>query len=121
MLLMLALAAAGQSPAWKPARVGACAATTVKRVGQRLEDGSGKAVPNSGSQVELANGVIGVSYDQVPAVNRSRAGDRVRVCLASLPTHCPPGDDRGRFYKVTNLRTKQSWSLPDAEHLCGGA
>jgi hypothetical protein len=24
-------------------------------------------------------------------------------------------------YKTTNLRTRRSWSLPDAEHMCGGA
>lgn len=104
-----------------PLGVGTCAFTRVLRVEQRLEDGSGRLVPNSGSAVMLANGVYGVSYDQVAAVNRSRPGDRVLTCLARLPTHCPPGDARGRWYVTANLRTDESWMLPDAEHLCGGA
>src|SRR3569623_2127708 len=66
-------------------------------------------------------GKFGVWYEQVPAVDRSRRGDPARVCLAEIPTGCPKGDDRGREYKVTNLRTKKSWRLPDAEHGCGGA
>jgi hypothetical protein len=45
----------------------------------------------------------------------------VRICLVSLPQNCPPGDTRGRIYKTTNLRTRQSWTLPDSEHSCGGA
>lgn len=103
-------------------RVGQCANTRIKSVGTRLIDGAtNKPIAGSGSSVELANGVYGVSYEQVPAVDRSRAGDAVRVCLVSLPKNCPKGDDRGRFYKVTNARTKASWTLPDAEHMCGGA
>ena len=56
-----------------------------------------------------------------PAIARSRPGDPIRLCLVSIPKHCPPGDDRGRFYKATNLRTGKSWTLPDSEHMCGGA
>ena len=62
-----------------------------------------------------------VSYDEVPDIARSRPGDPIRLCLVSIPKHCPPGDDRGRFYKATNLRTGKSWTLPDSEHMCGGA
>jgi hypothetical protein len=43
------------------------------------------------------------------------------TCLTKLPTHCPPGDQRGKWYTTTNLRTDESWTLPDAEHMCGGA
>ena len=103
-------------------RVGQCANTRIKSVGTRLVDGSNNTpIAGSGSSVELLNGVYGVSYQQVPAVDRSRAGDAVRVCLVELPRNCPKGDDRGRYYKVTNARTKASWTLPDAEHMCGGA
>jgi hypothetical protein len=103
-------------------RVGQCAMTKVKTVGTRLVDGpTNKPVVGSGSSVELANGVYGVSYDQVPAVDKSRVGDPIRVCLVQIPKNCPKGDDRGRFYKATNLRTKAVWTLPDAEHMCGGA
>ena len=122
LLAPVLLSAAPPPRVGVPMRVGQCAASRIAVVGQRLEDGATHVqVPGSGSQVELANGILGVSYDQVAAVNRSRRGDPVRVCLVSIPRHCPPGDDRGRFYRTTNLRTHQSWTLPDAEHSCGGA
>lgn len=103
-------------------RVGTCARTTIGQVTQRLEDGvTHRVIPDSGSAVEFANGLYQVSYDQVPAVNQSRRGDPVFVCLMRLPGHCPPGDVRGKLYTTTNLRTDDSWTLPDAEHGCGGA
>jgi hypothetical protein len=57
----------------------------------------------------LAISALAVSY---PA----RAGG-----LVSIPRHCPKGDNRGRVYRTTNLRTHKSWKLPDSEHMCGGA
>jgi len=105
-----------------PVRVGTCARTSIRQVTQRLEDGvTHRVIPDSGSAVVLANGLYQVSYDQVGAVNRSRRGDPVIACLVKLPQHCPPGDDRGKLYTTTNLRTEESWTLPDAEHMCGGA
>lgn len=105
-----------------PVRVGQCATTTVKSVEARLVDGStNKPIPDSGSAISFANGGYQVSYDTVAAVEASRPGDPVRLCLVSIPEGCPPGDARGRQYKTTNLRTKASWTLPDAEHSCGGA
>jgi len=102
--------------------VGTCVRTTIREVSQRLEDGTThRPMPGSGSAVEFANGLYQVSYDQVPEVNRSRRGDPVFVCLMKLPQHCPPGDVRGKLYTTTNLRTEESWTLPDAEHGCGGA
>ena len=108
-------------PATQP-RLGACVRTTIKQVTQRLEDGqTHRMIANSGSAVVLSNGVYGVSYDQIAAVNGSKAGDPVYTCLVKLPRNCPPGDNRGKLYTTTNLRTEQSWTLPDAEHMCGGA
>ncbi|MGA8448470.1 MAG: hypothetical protein WB766_25270 [Roseiarcus sp.] len=105
-----------------PVRIGQCAKTTVKQVEERLMDGAtNQPTPGSGSAIEFANGGYQVSYEQEPAVDRSRPGDPVTMCLVSVPRHCPPGDDRGRMYKTTNLRTRGSWTLPDAEHQCGGA
>jgi len=104
-----------------PRTPGTCSFTRIKQVTTRLEGGAGHPVPNSGSAVVLANGVYGVSYDSVPEVQRSRRGDRVLTCLVKLPTNCPPGDHRGKLYTTTNLRTQESWTLPDAEHYCGGA
>lgn len=105
-----------------PHRVGQCVRTTIAEVSQRLEEGATRrAMPDSGSAVAFANGLYQVSYEQVAAVNRSRRGDPVRICLVELPTHCPPGDTRGKVYHTTNLRTRQSWTLSDSEHGCGGA
>ena len=111
--------AAARPPAM---RVGTCVRTSIREVSQRLEDGAThRPMPDSGSAVEFANGLYQVSYDQVPEVNQSRRGDPVFVCLMSLPQHCPPGDVRGKLYTTTNLRTEESWTLPDSEHGCGGA
>lgn len=99
-----------------PTRIGQCVGTRVKEVGTRLEN-----TPGSGSLVTFTNGGVQVSYDQVREVDESRPGDRVSMCLVSIPKDCPPGDDRGRTYKTTNKRTGQSWTLPDSEHMCGGA
>ena len=59
-----------------PTKVGQCVDTTVKSVEERLEDGAtNKPVPGSGSAISFANGGYQVSYEQMPAVDASRAGD----------------------------------------------
>jgi hypothetical protein len=60
-------------------------------------------------------------YSYVPAMERSRVGDRVRLCLVSFLAGCPAGDDRGHEYTATNLRTHETWKRHDASHMCGGA
>jgi hypothetical protein len=105
-----------------PVRIGACVETTIRSVETRLVDGSNnKPIAGSGSAVRFTNGGYQVSYDTVPAIERSRRGDPVRMCLVSIPRDCPKGDTRGREYRTTNLRTGQTWRLPDSEHSCGGA
>ena len=105
-----------------PAKLGDCAQTQVLRVEQRLANGTTKKpIPLSGSAVVFADGIYQVSYDQVPAIDKSKAGDPVLICLVSLPKDCPPGDNRGKVYTATNLRRLESWTLPDSEHQCGGA
>jgi hypothetical protein len=99
-----------------PKRVGECVKTTIAELGSRL-DGS----PDSGSALLYSNGVSGVSYEVVPAIRRSRIGDPVTLCLASIPKGCPKGDDRGKVYSATNSRTQGTWSLSDSQHTCGGA
>ncbi|MBP0494255.1 lysozyme inhibitor LprI family protein [Pararoseomonas indoligenes] len=103
-----------------PARLAACTTTRVAGIGARLE-GEGPGDFSSGTSVVFANGVRQVSYERENAVIASRPGDRVVMCLTVIPRACPPGDDRGRYYSVTNPRTRASWSLPDSQHLCGGA
>ena len=105
-----------------PTRPGTCVRTTISEIGTRLVDGStGRPIPGSGSAVNFANKGYQVSYEEEPAIKRSRKGDTVYICLMKVPTHCPPGDNRGRVYTTTNLRTMESWTLPDSEHSCGGA
>ena len=113
---MLALCVSFARAAEMPTRIGQCVATRVKEVGTRLE-----GAPGTGSLVTFANGGVQVSYDQLPQVDQSHSGDRVSMCLVSIPKDCPPGDDRGRIYTTTNKRTGQRWTLPDSEHGCGGA
>jgi hypothetical protein len=116
--LALATPAFAEAP---PKRVGQCADTKVLRVETRLVDGSDQPIEGSGSAIEFVNGGYQVSTDTVPEIEASRPGDIVRVCLVSIPQRCPPGDRRGRVYRTVNLRTKGVWTLPDAEHSCGGA
>jgi hypothetical protein len=113
---LMVLTATAVSAASLPKKVGQCTETAVKSVEYRLE-----GAPDSGSAISYANGGYQVSYEAVPAIRHSRRGDKIRLCLIELPTDCPPGDNRGKIYRATNLRTGETWELPDSEHACGGA
>jgi uncharacterized protein YecT (DUF1311 family) len=104
-------------------QVGQCAVTRIDQIGPRLGDANDTASrpDDTGTSVSFANGVHQVSYDLERPVARSRIGDAARVCLVSIPRNCPRGDDRGRQYAVTNLRTGERWKLYDSQHMCGGA
>lgn len=106
-----------------PKLVGQCVTTTVADVTPRLDPGRKPILEDfdSGTSVDFANGGHQVSYDREEALLESRVGDPIRMCLVSTPRNCPPNDNRGRVYSTTNLRTRQSWSLPDSQHTCGGA
>jgi hypothetical protein len=99
-----------------PKRIGQCVETRIALLGPRLE-----GVPDSGDSVKYENGTFGISYETVAPLRRARVGDPVKLCLASIPKHCPPGDDRGKEYKAVDLRIHGTWTLPDSEHMCGGA
>jgi hypothetical protein len=114
--LASALPAPALAAAKVPTKVGQCVSTTIKEKFSRLE-----GVPDSGSGIEYANGIVGVSYDTIRAITKAKVGDKITLCLTSIPTGCPPGDDRGKTYSALDLRTKGKWELPDAEHMCGGA
>jgi hypothetical protein len=113
-LTCIVVPASGNEPT--PKKVGECVATSVKDVSSRLE-----GVPDSGSAIEYTDGIYQVSYDMIPEITASRAGDKIRLCLISIPSGCPKGDDRGKGYRATNLRTHKSWEAMDSEHMCGGA
>jgi uncharacterized protein len=101
-----------------PDRVGQCTVTRITSF-----KASADYAENRGySEVSYANGGYQVSQPGfVPAIAESRGGDKVLLCLVSIPKNCPPEDDRGRLYSGTNLRTGGSWLLPDSIHMCGGA
>jgi hypothetical protein len=106
----------------RPEHAGQCFSTRVRRVETRLQDGQGRDVPGTGSAIVFADGHLNVEYNAVAAMDRSRPGDRVRLCVRNLPAaSCPKGDNRGIVYRVRNLRTGMSWVSSDAEHGCGGA
>ncbi|HEX4303705.1 MAG TPA: hypothetical protein VHZ78_12990 [Rhizomicrobium sp.] len=119
LVAAMALAASG-APAFAnepvPTKVGQCVTTAVKAIGTRLQ-----GVAGSGSAIIYSDGLSQVSYDTVPGIVASKTGDKVTLCLFMLPSNCPKGDDRGKIYKATNLRTKQNWLEADSEHSCGGA
>ena len=105
-----------------PTKVGSCVITEVESTSTRLTDAlTNLPIANSGSAISYTDSGSQVSYDNELGIENSNIGDKVRLCLTYIPTDCPPGDDRGKIYKATNLRTGTTWELPDAEHLCGGA
>ena len=122
LVLTAVLASSAAVSGGLPMRPGTCTWTKIKRLEHRLAEGKdGPFVPDSGSAVTFENGGNQVSYEELDAVRHSRAGDPVLMCLVSIPQHCPKGDNRGRMYTTTNLRTWESWTMADAEHHCGGA
>jgi len=105
-----------------PTTPGTCVLTAISTISSRLANRrTGHPIPGSGSAVTFTNKGYQVSYAEEPSILHSRRGDKVYMCLMQVPRDCPPGDDRGRIYTTTNLRTMASWTLPDAEHRCGGA
>jgi uncharacterized protein len=107
-----------------PTRVAQCTITKIAaittRFGGELKRPA-SAMDSSGSAVGYANDGRQISYDYIAPLAESRIGDEVLVCLVSIPKNCPPGDERGKVYSATNLRTNGSWVMPDAQHMCGGA
>lgn len=113
-----------------PTSVGRCSQTTVtsKRFRMAPSPGDPGYRPSSsplGKEVliSLANG-IGVyagDGDAFILSNTFAAGHRVRLCLDSVPKNCPPGDDRGKVYRLTDLQTQRTLKGIDSWHLCGGA
>jgi uncharacterized protein len=100
-----------------PTEIGQC---MIASITSRLQADI-NASPDDGSAISFDNGGFQVSYEKEQAIIASKVGDKVLMCLVEIPENCPPGDDRGRIYTTTNLRTQQSWTLPDSQHSCGGA
>lgn len=66
-------------------------------------------------------GWVNTPYSRTSALENSRPGDRVLVCLVKYYAGCPKGDDRGRTYSVRNLRTGATFEAMNGSHICGGA
>lgn len=99
----------------EPTVINSCSSTTIKSVGYRFE-----GEPTSGSGISLSNGLGSASVEQ-DLYKGFKAGDPVIVCLESIPEGCPPGDDRGKLFKVFNGRTNTMANLVKGYHMCGGA
>ncbi|WP_456715660.1 hypothetical protein [Bradyrhizobium sp. USDA 4353] len=112
-----------------PTKIGECAERTIAEISPRSSERPNEGLPrkqpkpgkDGGSYVRYTNKDTQVSYEWSAALAHSKVGDRVRMCLVSIPKDCPPGDDRGRVYETTNVRTNESWTMPDDPHMCGGA
>jgi hypothetical protein len=102
-----------------PAKILTCGGSIIKEIETGPPPARGEL--STGSYVAFNNGGTTVGYDTPDAVRSSKVGDHVLVCLVYIPKDCPPGDNRGRVYSVTNLRTLQVWSGADSKHACGGA
>ncbi|MEO5342892.1 MAG: hypothetical protein H7842_06065, partial [Gammaproteobacteria bacterium SHHR-1] len=102
-------------PQSTPNSLGECVYTLVKNKGTRLQ-----GAPDSGTFIAFMNGLSLVAYEKIAEAEASKSGDAVNVCLEFIPENCPPGDERGKIYRVQNLRTMQSFEMPDAPHSCGG-
>ena len=104
-----------------PTQVLTCGGSVIGEIAGRLE---GDTNFNTGAHVWYKNQGVSVAYQEdisLTAIRNSKVGDHVLVCLVLIPQNCPQGDDRGKVYTVTNLRTLESWTLPDSQHSCGGA
>ena len=104
-----------------PNRVGECVETKIEQITDRFGESLSKDDYIRGAAVKFRNNGRQISYDKESAIARSKTGDRVKMCLVEIPKDCPRGDHRGRIYKTVNLRTGETWTLPDSQHSCGGA
>ncbi len=113
-----------------PSRVGSCSRSVVvsKRFRMVASPGDPGYQPSKdpfGKEViiSLANGLglyAGEGDGFIASANFA-AGHRVQACLLALPTDCPPGDQRGKRYRLVDLQTGAKVEGLDAWHRCGGA
>jgi hypothetical protein len=106
-----------------PAKVGECADTTITSITDRFgaDLTPSKKGSDKGTFIRFSNSGVQVSLVKERAIVRSQVFDKVNMCLVDIPKNCPAGDNRGRVYKTTNLRTGESWSLPNDIRSCSGA
>ncbi len=103
-----------------------CAWTRVRSVGSRFapspDDPPGADTDfSNGISVVFSNGLDLISYTSNPAIERTKVGSRVQACLVQEMRGCPPGDDRGKTYRVYDPIQGIAWTMGDSLHICGGA
>ena len=104
-----------------PAKVGECFDTTITAITDRYgEDLSPRAKRGAdpGTIIRFSNSGVQVSLKRENAIMHSQIFDKVNMCLVEVPKECP-SDLRGRVYRTTNLRTKETWSLANDIKSCG--
>ena len=106
-----------------PTTVGECADTTITSITDRFGEDltPSKKGSDKGTFIRFSNSGAQVSLVKERSIVRSQVFDKVNMCLVEIPKGCPAEDIRGRVYKTTNLRTGESWSLPNDVKSCGGA
>jgi hypothetical protein len=100
-------------------RVGSYLPTRIASIGSRFAEGMPSS--DAGTTVDFDNGVHLVDYGLIEPVARSRAGDAVRLCVHALPEDCPGHDIRGIEYRAHNLRSGETWTMVNSQHMCRGA
>lgn len=104
-----------------PRKVGECFETTITAITDRYgEDIPARAKKGAdpGTIVRFSNSGVQVSLRRENSIVRSQVFDKVNMCLVEVPKECP-GDLRGRVYRTTNLRTKETWNLANDVRSCG--
>src|SRR5258708_5147607 len=88
-----------------PTQAGECAETTITALTDYwgLKISARKQEIDQGVAISFSNKGGQYSHETPPAVVKSKVGDRVKLCLISIPSGCPAGDNRGRIYRTTNL------------------
>jgi hypothetical protein len=104
-----------------PGKVGECFETTITsitdRYGEDIPERAKKGA-DPGIIVRFSNSGVQVSLRRENSIVRSQVFDKVNMCLVEVPRECP-NDLRGRVYRTTNLRTKDTWSLANDIRSCG--
>lgn len=115
-----------------PKKVGDCTESFIIKKSTRFE---GSVPGESGGEVivSLENGISlyilivsgipsSVNMDEyMYSTHDFVKGDKIKMCLVSLPKHCPPGDERGKTYSIFNYRSNKAFTGVDSWHSCGGA
>lgn len=113
--------AGGGAATAMPTKPGECVRTRITEITTRFGEPATYENQDQGTAIAFDNGGYQVSYGRGDEFANVAAGQDAVVCLMSIPRDCPAGDERGRMYYTLDLKTQTQWTLPDSQHLCGGA